>query len=79
MVSGRLPITAKNIEVIVRQDDRPRKDIINTRSREADLTFIGFRDEVLRNNGIASFEGYEDLGNVLFVSAAAEKEIELLA
>lgn len=79
VVSGRLPITHKNIEVIVRQQDKPRKAIINARSRDADLTFIGFRDDALRKNGSTTFEGYADLGNVLFVSAAAEKEIQLLS
>jgi amino acid transporter len=78
VVSGRLPISAKNVEVIVRQEDVSRRAIISAHSREADLTFIGFNDAELRKNGTDTFAGYGELGNILFVSAAVEKQIQLL-
>lgn len=73
--SGRLPISKKNIELIARTDDREARSIISEKSQEADLTIIGFRDEVILHDGERVFEDYDGVGNILFVNAANQKEI----
>lgn len=72
--TGKLPISPKNIEVIPRNDDV--KAIINEKSGDADLTIIGIRDEVIKHEGIKIFEGYDNIGNTLFVDAAEQKNIK---
>ena len=74
--TGRLPISPKNIEFIPRKIERDTRSIISQKSEEADLTIIGFRDEILVRKGEELFEGYDDIGNVLFVNAASQKEIQ---
>ena len=49
--------------------------MINEVSKDADLTIVGFRSELVQHNGIESFSGYDNLGNVLFVNTNKEKEI----
>ncbi|MFK7899149.1 MAG: amino acid permease [Cyclobacteriaceae bacterium] len=73
--SGRLPISKKNISVIPKSDDIELKSIINTRSKEADLTVVGFMDAALKHNGKEVFSGYDQLGDVLFVNTDKQKEI----
>jgi hypothetical protein len=74
--TGKLPISPKNIQVIPRSEDIDVKAIINQNSRDADLTIIGIRDEVVRHEGVKVFEGYESIGNTLFVNAAEQKNIK---
>jgi len=66
---GRLPITDKNIEIIIEEPDLPYKKLISSKSADAALTIIGFRGEALKHDGESVFEGYEDLGTVLFVNS----------
>ncbi|MDW3192229.1 MAG: amino acid permease [Cytophagales bacterium] len=74
---GRLPISNNNIEVIVKKEGQgSHKDIVNARSKAADLTIIGFRVEAIKQRGGETFEGYKGIGNVLFVNAEDEKEIK---
>jgi amino acid transporter len=74
--SGRLPISPNNIELIPRKDDRDTRSIIGQKSQDADLTIVGFRDDKLKKAGTKIFQGYDGIGNVLFVNAASEKEIQ---
>lgn len=75
--SGRLPITETNIEIIVRDENVSTKEIINERSMDAGLTMIGFNENAFKKEGdISLFEGYDNIGNVLFVHSHDEKEIE---
>lgn len=76
--SGRLPISANNINLLVLEEEGNVKARINETSQEADLTILGFREEVLKRRGTNIFEGYDKLSNVLFVNAAQEKEIKKL-
>lgn len=76
--SGRLPISSKNINLIVQEENRNFKEIVTERSSEADLIILGFRSEAIKRNGEAVFSGYEGLGNILFVNAVSEKEISML-
>lgn len=73
--SGRLPISANNIEIIPKAEGMTNKEVINHRSRDADLTIVGFRYEKVKHDGHESFIGYDKIGNVLFVNAQKEKEI----
>ena len=74
--AGQLPISKNNIEVIPRKPDLDPKNIINQKSSDADLTIIGFRDEILKHEGSSIFEGYEGIGNTVFVNSAEQKEIK---
>ena len=76
--SGRLPISSKNINIIIQEENRSTKDIIVERSAQADLTLVGFRSESVKRKGEEVFFGYEGLGNILFVNAVSEKEISML-
>jgi len=74
--AGQLPISPNNIQIIPHQPDVIPRDIINEKSKDADLTIIGFRDESVKHNGAAVFKGYEQIGNTLFVNAATEVKIK---
>jgi len=73
--SGRLPISANNIEIIPLESDSNPKDVINRKSRDADLTIVGFRQEILKHDEKEMFRGLDGIGNVLFVNAQKEKDI----
>ena len=73
--TGRLPISSNNVELLAKQQEVSTKEVINQRSQDADLTIVGFRSEALKQNGGSLFEGYDGVGNVLFVNAAKKKEI----
>ena len=75
--AGRLPIAAKHIALFPRSGDRSFKEIINEESGEADLTIAGFRGEMVKQKrSIEFFDGYERIGNILFVNTTREKEIK---
>ncbi|MBI1183821.1 amino acid permease [bacterium] len=74
--TGRLPISANNITVIAHEEGIPEKMLIQKYSVDADLTLIGFGDVDINQQGLDVFLGYNELGNVLFVNAAKEKEIK---
>jgi amino acid transporter len=72
---GRLPISAKNIEVIEKKPEVSNKDIINQKSKNSDLTIIGMRSEAIKQKGTEIFEGYNTIGNILFFNASKSKKI----
>ncbi len=74
--AGQLPISPHNIEVIRQKPDLDIRQIISQKSRDADLTVVGIREEAVRHKGAAIFEGYEEIGNTLFVNAAEQKQIK---
>jgi len=73
--TGRLPITSKNIQVISEKTDRPTKSLIGENSSHAGLTIIGFHTDLLKHEGAKLFEGYDEVGNILFVNSHSQKEI----
>ena len=73
---GRLPITSQNIKILVEEEGKSYKSIINTNSATAGLTIVGFHEDSIRNLNTSIFEGYDDLGNVLFVNSLQNKQIE---
>eukprot|EP01029_Cantina_marsupialis_P018775 TRINITY_DN4329_c0_g4_i1.p1 TRINITY_DN4329_c0_g4~~TRINITY_DN4329_c0_g4_i1.p1 ORF type:complete len:741 (-),score=21.25 TRINITY_DN4329_c0_g4_i1:1849-4071(-) len=76
VVSGRLPISSSNIEIIHEQEDVSAKELINERSADAGLTILGFRGETLKHGGADIFTGYDNLGSMLFINANSKKTIE---
>jgi amino acid transporter len=76
VVTGRLPISSSNIEMVDEQEDVSPKEMINERSAEAGLTIVGFRGETLKHAGADIFTGYNNLGSMLFINANSKKEIE---
>lgn len=71
--TGRLPISPSNV-TMVSYEEGNRKNVIAKYSADADLTLIGFTSEMLAN--IEDFsEGFENLGNILFVGANRAKAI----
>ena len=72
---GRLPISAKNIEVIIRNPNVNIREIINEKSMDAGLTLIGFNGEHLKHDKADLFKGFDGIGDVLFVNAKNKKTI----
>jgi len=72
---GRLPISLANLRLISADGDKQTRELIGETSVDADLTIIGFRHEQLKIEGYRLYTGYDQLGNVLFVSANKKKEI----
>ncbi len=71
--TGRLPISPANVSM-VQFEAGERKNVITKHSADADLTLIGFTSEALKNAEELT-EGYNDLGNILFVNANRAKAI----
>lgn len=74
--TGRLPISPSNIELIARDETVDTRSIINEKSNDADLTILGFRADIIQHKGKSVFEGYDEIGNILFVNSAKQKEIK---
>ena len=73
---GRLPISLHNIELIEQKAEVSINEIINQRSQDDALIMIGLNYESLKQKGVDIFNGYEDIGNIMFVNAAKERKIE---
>lgn len=76
VTSGRLPITDKNVEIIPLDQSVNPKSIINEKSRNAALTLIGIREEMIKHEKEKVFEGYDEIGTTLFVYSHGQKTIE---
>ncbi len=74
--TGRLPISERNVEVIVPEDGHDRASLVNRHSRDADFTLVGLRREAVRKLGPETFAGYDDVGNVGFVIGVSDVEID---
>jgi len=73
--SGRIPISANNINLIPMEETQSKEKIISEKSSDADLIILGFRFERIRSDGARIFTGYENLSNTLFVSSNKEKNL----
>jgi amino acid transporter len=76
LITGRLPITIKNVEFITDQHGGTLKDLVTEKSALAGLTIIGFREEMVKHYGADLFLGYEKIGMTLFVNSQGQKSIE---
>ncbi len=75
VLSGRLPITEKNIQILFKDESKSFKSMVNEYSREAGLTIIGFKEEQIKHEGSEFFSGYGQVGDILFVEANSLKDI----
>jgi amino acid transporter len=73
---GRLPIHPQNIKLIIQDQDVSSKSVISEHSVNAGLTLIGIRGELLKREKERLFEGYNNLGTILFVHSKNQKEID---
>ncbi len=73
--SGRLPITENNIEWILEKPDVPFRALVNERSANAGLTMIGFQISQVKHQGVEVFQGYDGVGQLLFIHSSREIEI----
>lgn len=74
--SGRLPITTKNINIIIQEPEVSSKFYINEKSNNAGLTIIGMREEMVKHSKEKVFEGYDEIGTCLFIHSKNQKKIE---
>ena len=59
------------------ENDKSRRDLINENSVDADLTLIGFHEGMMKSeNNSEIFEGYDKIGNILFVNTLTSKSIK---
>lgn len=75
IVSGRLPITMANIEIVEIPEHSTFSDAVNTHSKNAGLTLVGFREEIIKRDAADFFTEFDEIGDVLFVNASEAKEI----
>ncbi|MDH6534381.1 amino acid permease [Parabacteroides sp. 52] len=75
IAAGRLPITLTNIEIIPLAEKQTLKDAITMHSKQAGLTIIGFREEIIKHEPMAFFTDFQEIGDTLFVNASQSKEI----
>jgi len=73
---GRLPINEKNVKVIIQPEGISPKTIIAEKSSKAGLTLIGLREEMIKHEKEELFDGYDDLGTILFVHSKNQKSIK---
>ena len=70
--AGRIPVSQQNIEMVEEMPGDVKEELIDGRSKFADLTFIGFNDADIRKEGVKVFEAHHGIGNILFVDAHEE-------
>ena len=73
--TGRLPITSKNIQVIVEDSVPHLRTLVREHSVQAGLCIIGFHAGALKKQGVLTFDRFDELGNILFVNSHSQKEI----
>lgn len=73
--TGRLPITEKNVEIIIQDETQTIKELILSRSSEAGLTIMGYQSEIAKVGNEEYFKGYENLKTVIFVNSGDEKSL----
>ncbi|NHN24758.1 amino acid permease [Flavobacterium jejuense] len=74
--TGRLPISSNNIIVIPIDESIDKVELINKKSKMADLTILGFHESSIKTKGIEQFNQYDAIGNVLFVNTLKNKMIK---
>ncbi|WP_339739184.1 amino acid permease [uncultured Sunxiuqinia sp.] len=76
IIRGRLPITLNNIEFLEENPEIGIREMINQRSSDAGLVILGFRGDHLKHQGAPLFQGFNNIGTMLFVNSHDEKVIE---
>ena len=76
IAAGRLPITLANIEIITLAEGQPVSTAVEVYSKNAGLTIIGFREEIIKHNPEKFFTDFNnEMGDILFVNASKYIEI----
>ena len=75
ILTGRLPITEKNLEWLEENPGVTFKSLVNEKSAEAGLTLIGFHRDGVKHEGAQVFKGYTVEGNILFLNSDRQIEI----
>jgi len=75
IASGRLPISPNNVSLISFNEEMGIKALINQYSGDADLTVVGFSEYNIQKQGAAFFQGFDEVGNILFVNTNSKKKI----
>ncbi len=73
--TGRLPISPSNIIFLHAPKNQSVHDILKEKSRDADLTIVGFSPPKIDDNS-EDIVNYDQMGNILFVNAFQDKSIE---
>jgi len=73
---GRIPISQKNIETVLKSPEGNIRDLVNDRSADAALTIMSFRSEMLKHEKEKLFLGYDGVGDILFMNTHHQKTIE---
>ena len=76
ILSGRIPISAKNIQIIATNPDIDFARLVEAKSRGADLVLLGLGDERIRHHGATVFQEHPHLPETLWVSAREDIEID---
>ncbi len=76
ITSGRLPMSTKHLEIVETDDRSDFNEIVESRSRDADLVIVGFTERHLENRGGELFRDFPALKDVLFVCAQQRILIE---
>lgn len=76
VTTGRLPISLKNLELIPTDSPDTFHDLVQARSRKADLVIMGITARRLEERGVELLRRHPDLGDVLFVGAEQRILIE---
>lgn len=74
--AGRLPISPSNIQIVEADTEENTHKMINDKSAEAGLSIIGFNIEQIAQSQNALFEGYEQMGDILFVNASKLRKLD---
>ena len=72
---GRLPISKKNVKVLIKNENISFKKLVNKYSSDAGLIISGFVASRLKHEKEQLFMGYDNVGNILFVNARSEKSL----
>lgn len=75
VITGRLPVTNRNIKILQRDENVSFKKMVNEKSRNASLLLVGLNEQQLKNEKDEVFNEYENVGDILFVLSNNVKEI----
>lgn len=73
--TGRLPIAPQNVEIMTRDEHTQLRKLITEKSKAAGLTIVGFNANQIKHSG-ELFDGYDGIGDILFVNSRRAKDIE---
>lgn len=73
---SRIPISEKNIETFELEEGQNFKDLVNEHSDDAGMVVVGFTDKQVEEEQSQIFSGYDNIQDLLFVSAFKKVEMK---